>query len=63
MNVAIGFISFLLRDSNSYNVSKDDVGTVLSTTGFMAELMTILIDFFLGPLYDIVGRKWPVIIG
>ena len=63
MNVAIGYISFLLRDSKSYNIPGKDVGTVQSTTGFACELLTILIDFFLGPLYDIVGRKWPVIIG
>ena len=53
----------MLRDKKYYDINKDDLGTVLSETGFIAEMFCIGVDIILGPIFDLVGRKLPVVIG
>lgn len=59
----MGFISFILRDPNYYNVAKDDVGTVLGQVGFYAELLIIALEMFVGPIFDLFGRKKVIVLG
>ena len=63
LNEALGFLSFLLRDPKYYNVNADDVGTVNSEISLYAEIVLIIIGFFIGPIFDLVGRKKLVIFG
>ena len=63
LQIGIGYVSFLLRDPKYYDIKKEDVGTILSETGFIAEMFLIGLDVFLGPIFDILGRKLPVVIG
>ena len=55
--------SFIIRDPNYYDIHKDDVASVMGRVGLYDELICICLDFFLGPIYDILGRKWPIVIG
>ena len=55
--------SFILRDKNYYKIPEDDVASVMVKVGLIDELICICFDFFLGPIYDILGRKWPSIFG
>ena len=63
LNMALSFLSFILRDPKYYNVSKDDVGTVNSQISLYAEIVLIIIGFFIGPIFDLVGRKKFIIFG
>ena len=55
--------SFILRDEKYYKVPKDDVAGTMGKVGLIDELICICFDFFLGPIYDLLGRKWPIITG
>ncbi len=63
MNFMQSFLSYILKSPDYYDVSKKDVGNVLGTLGFYSELAVILADFIIGALMDLMGRKWPIIIG
>lgn len=60
---AVSFISFILRDPAYYNVKKDNVGTISSAVGFYAEVVLIIAEIFIGPAFDLFGRKKIVIVG
>ena len=63
LNMALGFLSFLLRDKNYYNVPSEKVGSVNSEVSKDAEIVLIVIGFFIGPIFDLVGRKKIIILG
>jgi hypothetical protein len=44
-------------------VPKDKIGGVSGNIGFIAEIFVLIMDPFLGLAFDILGRKWPVVLG
>ena len=61
--IALGFISFILRDPDYYNVKEDKVGPITSEISFQAEIVLIFAELFIGPSFDLFGRKAIVIFG
>ena len=58
----VAFFSYLLT-SKYYNIPDKEVGGLVGNFGFYAAVLQFIADFGLGTVMDIVGRKWPVIIG
>ena len=56
-------MSFLLRDPEYYDIPKSEVGGYLSKIGFITQMILIGVDGVIGPVFDLIGRKWPIIIG
>jgi len=61
--IAIGYMSFILRDPKYYNLAQDKVVPEMSQMSVYAEFIMILEDLLLGPLIDLTGRKVPIILG
>ena len=61
--IAIGYMSFILRDPQYYNLPQDKVVPEMSQMSIYAEFIMILEDLLLGPLIDLAGRKAPIILG
>jgi MFS family permease len=61
--VVLGFSTFILTDPEYYNISKDDIGEVMGTVGTIDEFFVICLDLACGPIFDLIGRKWPIVIG
>ena len=52
----------IMTDPNYYNISTNDAGSQWSGVGFIAELFVIAGMFVIGPVFDLVGRKKPIVI-
>ena len=63
LNITTGYMSFLLRDPEYYDIPKSEVGGYLSKIGFITQMILIGVDGVIGPVFDLIGRKWPIIIG
>ena len=59
----ISFCTFILEDPKYYNVPPDKIGEVLGSIGMYSEFFVIAMDIAGGPIMDIFGRKYPVVIG
>ncbi|CDW90729.1 major facilitator superfamily mfs_1 [Stylonychia lemnae] len=57
------FISFLLKSEKYYNVPQNQLGDVLGNLGLYQEITLIVVDFLVGLMIDILGRKIPILIG
>jgi MFS family permease len=53
----------LIEDPKHYNVPKADLGRVTGNVGFLAEILVLIYDPFMGVIFDTLGRKGPTVIG
>ena len=63
MAVIFSFSTFILSDPRYYNIPVAKLGGLLGTVGTIDEAMVILLDLVIGPVFDLVGRKWPISLG
>ena len=63
MAIVFGFSTFILTDPKYYNIKKDDIGAAMGNIGTIDEFFVICLDLMCGPIFDLVGRKWPIVIG
>jgi len=59
--MSMGFISFLIRDPEYYNIG--DVGKVTGDLGLYSELVMLVFDLGFGFVIDKMGRKVPLVLG
>jgi len=62
LNVCLGSMSAILANKDYYSYGLR-AGKTFAGVGFIVEMIVIAEDFALGPLFDILGRKWLLIIG
>ena len=62
-NIVNSFVTFILEDSEYYNLTKDEVALNMGRIGMISEVFVIVLQIFMGILVDIFGRKWPLVIG
>ena len=63
MSIIFGFSTFILSNPKYYNIKKDKIGEAMGDIGTIDEFFCICLDLICGPLFDLVGRKWPITIG
>jgi len=51
-----------LRDKNYYNV-QNDLAQSLGTIGSISEAVVMVIELFIGLIFDVFGRKIPLVFG
>lgn len=60
MNVLLNYPTYILSDPNYYNVQ--DTASEWSLIGFYTEIAVIFAMFVIGPMFDMLGRKWPIVV-
>eukprot|EP00347_Sterkiella_histriomuscorum_P002032 403369737 len=63
INFMTSFLSYIIQSNDYYNIDEKVVGNVLGTLSFYSEIAVIISDFGIGLLMDLMGRKYPIIIG
>lgn len=51
-----------MRDKNYYNV-QNDLAQSLGTIGSISEAVVMVIELFIGLIFDVFGRKIPLVFG
>ena len=59
----MSFVIFILKDPNYYNIKEKELPQKLGTIGTYTEVINIILECFLGVIFDTFGRKLPIIIG
>jgi len=62
MNILLGYPQYIMSDSHYYDIPKKDVGAKWAEAGFFCEIVVLLSNMAIGPTFDILGRKWPLVI-
>ena len=62
MNILTSYPTYIMPDKQYYDISSDKVSTRWSAIGTYAEIGIIASMFVIGPTFDMLGRKWPIII-
>jgi len=63
INFMQAFLSYIVKSPDYYNVDPRQTGNVLGTLGFYSEIAVILADFIVGAILDLLGRRWPIVVG
>lgn len=63
IGISLTFISSILADPEYYNIPKKEIGQKYGFIASCAQAAVIMVEFVSGPVIDIVGRKYAVIIG
>ena len=63
MNICLGNMSFIFQDSDNYDIPKDQAPRLFGLMGFAAQIVVFIAGFGLGPIFDLVGRKYVLIVG
>ena len=63
LSICFGNMSFILEDENYYNYDKSVAGGVFGKAGAIVQGIVFVIGIFLGPAFDIIGRKKLLIAG
>ena len=63
LNFILSFVSFILRDPEYYNVPEDDVAIEMGLIAGYAEMVMVFFQFLLGIIFDVVGRRVPLVLG
>ena len=57
------FTTFILTDPKYYAIDEDEIGGKLGTISAYVEIVVIVEGLFMGPLFDTLGRKIPLVLG
>ena len=63
MSIIFGFSTFILTNPKYYNIKKDAIGAEMGNICTIDESFVICLDILCGPIFDLIGRKWPVVFG
>ena len=62
MAITSGFMVFILKDPEYYDLSTQDANAELGYIGSICEFSIIFIQIFIGPVADAFGKKWVSVI-
>lgn len=63
LNVAIICAPFILTDPEYYDVPQEKLASTTGDISAYSELVLVGLQAFLGILFDVAGRRWPLVIG
>ena len=63
LSFVLTFTTFILRDPNYYAIDENEIGGDLGTISAYVEVIVIIEGLFMGPLFDTLGRKVPMVMG